>query len=91
MNETLKDLYFERMSKSRAHITPEENDIHKKIQTERRYFSEVLSESDKQRLNELEALHGQLHSFEDMYTFKCAFRMGVMMMCDVFMGEETEE
>ena len=92
MNDILHKLYFGQVSRweCRANRSVEENNIEKKITLEKKYFKEILSDEDYKRLNELESLQGDIRGFEDMRTFNYAFRLGAMLMCSVFLGEETE-
>ena len=92
MKNILHELYFGRVSRweRRVNRTAEEMAVENKIQAEKKHFSQVFSDENYKRLNELEKLYGQFRDFEDMRTFNYAFRLGAMLMCAVF-SEEDEE
>ena len=92
MKDILYKLYFGRISRweCRANRSVEENNIENKINAEKKYFKEILSDEDFKRLNELESLQSDVRGFEDIRTFSYAFRLGAMLMCAVFFGDETE-
>jgi hypothetical protein len=89
----LRELYFGRVSRweRRINRTAEEMAVENKIQAEKKYFAETMTAEDFRRLRELENLYGEFRGFEDMRTFNFAFSFGVMLMCAVFMGEESEK
>jgi hypothetical protein len=93
MNKILQELYFGHVPGWEVHagITAEGKAVNKKIDAEKKYFSEVLSKEDCKRLVELDEMYRRSNSFENMNSFICAFRLGVMLMCDVFMGEVKEK
>ena len=92
MKNILHELYFGRVSRweRRVNRTAEELAVENKIQTEKKHFSQIVSAEDYKRLNELEKLYGQFRDFEDMRTFNYAFRLGVLIMCAVFMGDDEQ-
>ena len=92
LKDILHKLYFGQVSRweCRANRSVEENNIENKIKSEKKYFKETLSDEDYKRLNELESFQSDIRGFEDMRTFNYAFRMGAMLMCAVFFGEEAE-
>ena len=91
MNKILQELYHGRIWERRTNMTPEEMAILDKIQEEKQHFSGILSAGDYKRLENIEALYRKLHSLDDMVTYIHAFRLGAMIMCVVFIGEEPEK
>ena len=93
MSSILEDIYNGRVSRweQRVNRTAEETAVENQIQAEKKYFEKTMTADDYKRLNELETLYGEFRSFDDMRTFKYAFRLGVMIMCAVFIGEEDEK
>jgi len=90
MFKFLIELYFGHVFGWEQHVkrTSNEEAIHDKIQAERQYFSEMVPEEDIKRWDEFEDLYTRAHALEDMRTFIYAFRLGVMLICAVFMGGE---
>ena len=62
--------------------------IWEKIKAEKHYFSAVLSKSDFERFEKLNSLHKEIHAIRYKKIYENAFRLGVMLICAVFMGEE---
>jgi len=93
MNNILQELYFGNVPgwERHANSSAEEQAVNKNIDAEKRYFSGVMSEEDCKRLTALDDMYRRSNSFENMRTFNSAFRLGVMLMCDVFMGEVKNE
>jgi hypothetical protein len=89
MNKILQALYVGHVPGWECHasMTPEGKAVNQKIHDEKKYFSGVLSKEDCKRLHELDDMYRRSNSFENMNSFIYAFRLGVMLMCDVFMGE----
>jgi hypothetical protein len=92
MNSILQELYFGNVPGCERHAnnTAEGKAVNQKIHDEKQYFSGVLSEEDCKRLIELDDMYRRSNSLENMHTFIYAFRLGVMLMCDVFMNYETD-
>ena len=80
------DLFFGRLSgcKRRPNVTDEVTALNEKIQDEKRYFAEKLSQEDYSRLVELETLYTQANSADEVDAFRHAFSMGVILMLGVF-------
>ena len=89
MKNILHDLHNGRIPgwDSRAYFNSETDETREKIRSERRYFASILSAKDFERFEQLEALHGEGHARRYANTYSSAFRIGVMLMCAVFMGE----
>jgi len=64
--------------------------IKKRIASERHYFSTIMSDENFTRFKKLERLHRDRHSIQYMDTYINAFRLGAMIMCAVFMGEDEQ-
>ena len=92
MKNIIHDLYFGRISEWENRIirSDEEMAIHDKIIAEKQYFSGVLSAEDYKRLESLETLCMESHNFDELRAYVNAFKLGVMIMCAVFMGDGTE-
>jgi len=90
MKKILQELYHGKVF-GQERNTYETDEAKEKIRSERRYFKFVLSEKDFARFEALEALHKE-HSIrkrEEIYAN--AFRLGVMLMCAVFMNDGEED
>jgi len=69
--------------------TPE---LNKEIMKKRQYFASNLSVEDFERFEALEALHKESHAVRYRKTYANAFKLGVMLMCAVFMdGDDGQE
>jgi len=92
MKNLLHELYHGRIPgwNSRFHNNTETDAIREKIRSERKYFVSGMSPEDLKRFKELETLHHHLHSNRCKNTYINAFKLGVMLMCAVFMGEEQK-
>ena len=93
MNKILLDLYWGRVSATerKTTFTDEEVAIYKEIEEERQYFSFSMSAADYERLEAYENRLDKVREISDISTFNYAFRLGVMLMHAVFMGEVTEK
>jgi hypothetical protein len=63
-------------------------ELNEKIKREREYLRFIMSPEDFRRLEKLESLHRERHSILYKNTYSNAFKLGVMLMCAVFMGED---
>ena len=52
----------------------------------REYFSESLSPEDEEKFEEMNRLFHESTYIEAYENFTYGFRLGVLLMCDVFMG-----
>ena len=93
MKNILEELYFGDVLGWEDHVTRtvEEEAVHERIRIEMQYFTDMMSDEDKECLIELENLFAYSHALEDKRTFIYAFRLGARIMCTVFMDEETEK
>ena len=84
MRKLLHELYHGRIPgwDSQVHTTPDSENIR---QARSRLVS-VLSPEELEKFKALEALHAQSHAWRYEYTYTQAFRLGVLLMCAVFMG-----
>jgi len=84
MKNLLHKLYHSQaLGQERA--TYETDEAREKIRSERRHFAFVLSEEDFKRFEALEALHKEHHTRRREEIYENAFRLGVTLMCAVFM------
>ena len=93
MKNILYDLYYGRISgwERRPSRTAAYTAINRKIADEKQYLAEKLLADDCQRFQALEVLYTQAHEFEQLDAYRFGFRLGVMLMCAVFMGEDGDE
>lgn len=93
MKNILHNLYYGRVSgwERRPVRTAENNAINRKIESQKRYFIEKMSLDDCQKFQALENLYSQVHEFDEFDAYSYGLKLGIMLMCAVFMGEgETE-
>jgi len=92
MKKLLQKLYHGRIPgwDSQAHTT-ETDENREKIQAERRYLMGIMSPKAHASFKKLEALHAQSHARRYENTYTNAFRLGVMLMCAVFMNGDEEK
>jgi len=89
MTKILHDLYHGRLPRGdRSVNTPHIDATREKILSERRYFASIMSPKDFERFKALEALHREGHDQRYRDTYTNAFKLGVMLMCAVFMNED---
>ena len=93
MKKILHDLYHGRIPgwDSSTSMNAETDATSEKIRSERRYFASIMSVKDFERFKSLEALHGEGHARRYRNTYENAFRLGVMLMCAVFMNDDGED
>jgi len=89
MKKILHDLHHGRIPgwDSISSIT-ETDEFREKTLSERRYFASIMSAEDFERFKAWEALHREGHArrYRNIYTE--AFKLGVMLMCAVFMNDD---
>ena len=94
MKKILHDLYHGRVPgwDSRIHSVNDSksDEIREKILAERRHIVSVLSPKNLERFKALEALHSEAHTRMYRNTYTNAFKLGVMLMCAVFMNDYEE-
>ena len=89
MKKILHDLYHGRIPGWDSAISTTKNDeTREKMLSERQYFASIMSAEDFERFKALEALHRECHERRYRNTYTNAFRLGVMLMCAVFMNDE---
>jgi len=97
MKKILHDLYHGRIPgwDSRIHSVNDakSDEFREKTLAERRYLASVLSPKDFERFKTFESLHSKAHARRYHNIYINAFKLGVMLMCAVFMddGEEAEK
>jgi len=62
--------------------------INRNIREEKEYFKSKLTEQDRQRLEAFESLFSQSSSIQNVETFRYGFRLGVMIMVEIFTGKD---
>lgn len=67
----------------RPNFTDEHKEIIRKIQTEKRYFTEKMSRDDACRFQELEDLYGGMAHCEEVNTYSHGFTLGALLMLEV--------
>ena len=89
MKKIFNDLYNGRYSacERRPHRTDENKAVNRKIEDEKRYFSQKMSLDDFQRLQALENLYSEASDYEQTDAFSYGFKLGTTLMCAVFMDE----
>jgi len=89
MKKMLQDLYHGRFPRGDRSVNNPHIDANReKILSERRYFESIMSAEDFERFKALEALHRECHDQRYRDTYTNAFRLGVMLMCAIFMDED---
>lgn len=87
MNEIIMDgLFYGGITGISRSVKPslERQRINKKIEDECRYFFSKMSVDDCQRLKKLEELYYEASAFVERDSFGYGFRLGVMLMSEVF-------
>jgi len=90
MSKVFYDLYHGRYSawERRPNRTDENRAVNRKIEDEKRYFSQKMSLDDFQRLIALENLYTDASDFEQVDAFTYGFKLGTTLMCAVYMSED---
>jgi len=92
MKKILHDLYRGRFPKGDHGVnTPQIDATREKILSERQYLASIMSAEDFERFRALEALHRECHDQRYQNTYAKAFKLGIMLMCALFMNEEADE
>jgi len=89
MKNILHDLYNGRFSAwERRPIRTEDNiTTNRKIEDEKRYLMQKMSTEDCRRFEALENLYTHANEFEQADAFSYGFKLGVMLMSAVYVGE----
>ena len=66
----------------------EYDQLNEKIGKELLYFKELVNQQDCERLEALENLYSEMASIQDLETFTYGFRLGMMLMAEVFTGKD---
>jgi hypothetical protein len=90
MNNILHRLFHGKMPKWDNSSTKKTEELTRQIAIERQYFSTIMSDENFKRFKKLERIHSKRNSIKYMNTYTNAFKTGAMLMCAVFMDEETE-
>jgi len=89
MKKIIHDLYRGRLpgwDNSRSNT--ESDETREKIVSARRQLVSLMSDEALERFKALEALHNETHARRYRNTYMKAFKLGVMLMCAVFMNED---
>ena len=92
MKNLLHQLYTGRIPgwDSQVHTT-ETDENREKILAERRYLMSIMSPKAHASFKKLEILYAQSHARRYENVYSNAFRLGVMLMCAVFIdGDDTD-
>ena len=91
MKKIIHDLYRGRLpgwDNSRSNT--ESDETREKIVSARKHLISILPADALERFKTLEALHNETHARRYRNTYMKAFRLGVMLMCAVFMNDDEE-
>jgi len=89
MKKILHDLYHGRMPGWDSTIsTTETYEFREKTLSERQYFASIMSAEDFERFKAWEAMHREGHTRRYKNTYMKAFKLGVVLMCAIFMNDE---
>jgi len=92
MNKILHELYLGRFPRGdRSVNTPQLDATREKILCERKYFASIMSAEDFKRFKALEALHRDCHAQRYKNAYTNAFKLGIMLMCAVFMNDDGRD
>ena len=92
MTKILHELYHGRLPRGDRSVNGPQLDVtREKILSERRYFASIMSGEDFERFKALEALHRECHDRRYRDTYTNAFKLGVMLMCAVFMNDDIND
>lgn len=80
--DILTDLYYGRIApwERRPTRNPEKRGLDRRIEDERRYFTQKMSLEDRQRFEELENLYTQAGEVEQVDAFSFGFKLGAALM-----------
>ena len=67
---------------------PEYQPVNMKISEQKAYFKQKLSEEDYRKLEEFDNLCGRSSSMDSEASFIYGFRLGAMLMIELFTGKE---
>ena len=92
MNKMLEKLYHGRIPGWDSQIHYNETDeFRQQSLKERKYLLSIMSPKAVESFKKLEALHSESHARRYENTYINAFRLGVLLMCAVFMNENEED
>ncbi len=85
----MRDLYFGNVSpwELPPSHTVEYREISCKIESEEQYFTSKMSEDDYQRFEDYKTLLWQLNSMDDIDIFSHGFKLGTLLMMEMFSDE----
>ncbi len=90
MKSILNELYYGRIVPWERGIpkTPEYKEANKDINKEKAFFKQILSEEEYKRLEVLENMYTNTSDIESADAFSYGFRLGLLIMIDVFSTEK---
>ena len=89
MKKILHDLYHGRIPGWDSSASNTETDeTREKILSERRHLVSIMSAEAVEKFKLIESLHSNAHAQRYRNTYMKAFRLGVMLMCAVFMNDD---
>ena len=93
MKNILHELFHGRVFGRSGHdpANPKTDELTQKIKREQQYFASIMSDANFKRFKKLGHLHCKRHSLQYMDTFVNAFKLGAMLMCEVFMGDDVQK
>ena len=86
MHSILEAIYYGDMAawERKRPNEPEYDVSNRKISTIKKHFEEILSPEEYEQFEELGNLYANISTIEELYLFKYAFSMGVLLMMDVY-------
>lgn len=90
MNSILQGLYDGEIFPDEQIVPkdPEYRSMSKKLGEQKAYFKQKLSEEDSKKFEEFDDLYCQTRSMDSEASFMYGFRLGAMLMIEVFTGKE---
>jgi len=90
MKSTLKSLFNDGIYPFEEIVPkdPEYRAVNRKISEEKQYFIQKMSSEDAQQFEKLENLYSESTSIYACECFTYGFRLGALLMGEVFTGEE---
>ena len=89
MKNMLNELYNGRIPgwDRKPHSKTDYHAFLEKVTSENKYFSTIMSKEDFKRFKALQNFHKEFHTTGYKNTYIKAFRLGVMLMFTLFIGE----
>lgn len=86
-----EELYYGKFSawERRTIRTPENLNLNRKIENEKKYFIQKMSSDDCERFKNLDKLYLQSNEFEQIDAFTYGFKFGATIMSAVFIDNDV--